>query len=510
MWLFYISCAWVAGIFLGAKVALPAAGLLVGLVPFLLAFLCPRRRRMLVMVGICFVVFALGLFRCSFSSGGEPSLNFYNDTGRVIVAGVVSEEPQTSGNSSTLVLDAKQVTVAACEEKVTGKVLVWVSRYPSYHYGDELRISGEMETPPVFEGFDYREHLACREIYSVVYYPGVELLGQNEGFAPLGGLYSLREKLSDSLSSALPEPQCSLAQGILLGDRTNIPDSITGTFSRAGTMHLLAISGLHIGIIAGIFLSLGIFIFGKQRSFYIWFALLAVWLYVVLAGMRPPVVRGAIMGSLFLLAEYLGRQRSAIIALGFTAAVMVAIHPHILWEVSFQLSFLAMAGIIYFFPHFRSPKGRSVVSVVGGGGRLADVRNMVDDSFAVSLSAIIAVWPVIAYNFGVISLVGLPATFLSLLAVPCIIVAAALVAFSGLFLPLLSQVLGWVAWFFLGYLMLVSQCFDALPLSSLQIGSFSTRLVWGYYVVLAVVVGCLELKGRKGWSLVNLRSQGER
>jgi competence protein ComEC len=275
-------------------------------------------------------------------------------------------------------------------------------------------------------------------------------------------------------------------------------------------MHLLAISGLHIGIIAGIFLILGIFIFGKQRSFYIWFALLAVWLYVVLAGMRPPVVRGAIMGSLFLLAEYLGRQRSAMTALGFTAAAMVAIHPRILWEVSFQLSFLAMAGIIYFFPHFRSPKGRRVVSTVGGGGRLAGVRDMVGDSFAMSLSAVIAVWPVIAYNFGVISLVGLPATFLSLLAVPCIIAAAALVAFSGLFLPLLSQVLGWAAWFFLSYLMLVSQCFDALPLSSLQVGSFSARLVWGYYVVLVVVVGYLELKGRKEWSLVNLRSQEER
>jgi len=404
---------------------------------------------------------------------------------------MVAEGPDVRGRSCLLKLSASEINIDGGKE-VSGTALVRVPRYPTYHYGDVLRVSGKLETPPQFDDFDYKSYLARQGIYSVIYYPKVELLSQGEGFKPLQWIYSLRERLSISLARALPEPQGSLAQGILLGIRGNIPDSLNQAFSRTGTAHLLAISGLHIAIVIGMLLSFAILVFGRQRYIYIWLALIAVWLYALLTGMRPPVIRGAIMGSLFLIGEYLGRQRGAITALAFAAAVMVGIQPQILWSVSFQLSFLAMAGLIFLYPYFQTWGRKGVTTIFGDREALAATGNIIVDGFAVTLAAIVAVWPLVAYNFGIVSSVGLPATFFSLPALPAIIVTAALVAFAGLFAPFPAQILGWPAWLFLSYLIFVVQGFDALPFSSFQLSGIPSWQLWGYYVVLAVAVTSLS------------------
>jgi competence protein ComEC len=212
------------------------------------------------------------------------------------------------------------------------------------------------------------------------------------------------------------------------------------------------------------------------------------WLYTLLAGMHPPIIRAAIMGSLFLIAEYLGRQRSAIIALAFAAAVMVGIQPYILWSVSFQLSFLAMAGLVLLYPYFQAWGRKGVAAIFRNREALVTTGSMITDVFAASLAAIIAVWPLIAYNFGVVSLVALPATFFTLPALPFIIVTSALVAFTGLFALLAAQILGWLAWLFLSYLVFLVQGFDALPHASLEVTAISTWHIWGYYAILAGVI----------------------
>lgn len=401
---------------------------------------------------------------------------------------MVTEEPDIRSKACLLKLSAGEIVVNSRKQEASGTALIRVPRYPAYNYGDVLQVTGKLETPPQFEDFDYRSYLARQGIYSVMYYPKIEILDRGQGCKALQWLYSLRESLSQSLARALPEPQGSLAQGILLGLRSNIPDSVSQAFSRTGTAHLLAISGLHIGIIIGMLLSLGILVFGRQRSIYIWLALLGIWLYALLTGMRPPVIRGAIMGSLFLLAESLGRQRSAITALAFAAAVMVGIEPQILWEVSFQLSFLAMAGLVFLYPHFQVWGRNSVASMFGNREVMVTTGDMVVDGFAVSLAAILAVWPIIAYNFGIVSLVSVPATFFAILALPAIIITSALVAFVGLFAPVIAQFVAWLAWLFLSYLLLVVYGFDALPFSSFQVSVTPIWQIWGYYIALAAVI----------------------
>jgi competence protein ComEC len=498
MWLLYVSCAWVAGIFLGSEISPPLFALAFGLIPLALIPFLPSNKKTLIVAGLCFFTLLGGglHFPSSLPPADEHSLSFYNDQGIMEIQGMVAEEPDIRDRHCLLTFSASEITVNGEKEELSGTALIRVPRYPTYHYGDALKVTGELETPLQFEDFDYKSYLARQGIYSLIYYPGVEVLDRGQGFKPLQWIYSLRERLSASLARALPEPPGSLAQAILLGLRGNIPDSLYETFSRTGTAHLLAISGLHISIIIAMFLSFGILVFGRRRSIYIWLTLVLTWLYALLAGMHPPIIRAAIMGSLFLIAEYLGRQRSAIIALAFAAAVMVGVQPHLLWTVSFQLSFLAMAGLILLYPYFQAWGRKGIASLFGSKERIAAVGNIITDGFAATLAAIVAVGPLIAYNFGVVSLVALPATFFSLPALPFIIVLAALVAFVGLLTSLVAQILGWLAWLFLSYLILVVQGFDALPHSSLEVTNVSIWYIWGYYAILAVVIAIVNYRNK--------------
>jgi competence protein ComEC len=423
----------------------------------------------------------------SLNTDDENKLNHYNGKDAEI-KGFISRDPELRDKSAHLYLQASEIRLNEEWRPVEGKALLFVPRYTEYRYGDVLHITGRLETPPQLDDFDYQGYLAHQGIYTVMSYPKIEITARGRGFKPLEWVYSLRDHLAQTLSVSLPEPQASIAQGIILGIRGNIPLSVNTDFVRTGTAHLLAISGLNLSIIAGIMLSIGIWLFGRRHYLYIWLALGTIWLYALLTGMHPPVVRGAIMASLFLAAELLGRQRSAITALTFAAAVMVGISPYTLGDASFQLSFLAMAGLVFLFPGFQTLGRKVIKAALGEEGAIVSIANIASDSLGVTMAAIIAVWPVVAYYFGIISFVGPLATFLSLPALPGIIVTSVLTGVLGFIALPAAQIIGWAAWLFLSYLLLVVGGLAASPLSFIEVGSIDANLIFIYYFVLAAAV----------------------
>ncbi len=490
MSLIYLSCAWVAGILLGSIFDLHPALLFSALVPLPILFITHQHRKLVILASLCLIALFAGALRypSSLPADDKNYLRFYNDQETVEIEGVVDTDPETGDKTTHLRLSATRIKVEQAWQEISGTVLLFVPRYPTYHYGDELRVTGNLQTPPQLDDFDYQAYLSHQGIYSTMLYPQIEPLDTGKGSKPLHWLYSVRNNLSQTLAKALPEPQVSLAQAILLGKRDNLPPQLKTDFSETGTSHLLAISGLHLSIVTGILLSIGIWLFGRRHHIYIWLTLGAIWLYALLTGMNPPILRAAIMASLFLTAELLGRQRSAFTSLSFAAAIMVGVNPQILWTASFQMSFTAMAGLIFIFPPLQS-LGRKVVSAtLGSDGTAVSIANLITDSFSVTLGAIIAVWPVIAYHFGIISLDTLPATFFALPALPAIIVTAALTAGVGLVALPLAQGIGWLAWFFLSYMLWAVKCFATLPPSPIQVDSVSPVLMWTYYLVLAATI----------------------
>ncbi len=191
------------------------------------------------------------------------------------------------------------------------------------------------------------------------------------------------------------------------------------------------------------------------------------------------------MFSLFLAALWLGRPRSALPAIALAAAIMVGINPSILWDVSFQLSFVAVAGIMLLMPPFQS-LGRKATG--GRTGAIASIADLIVSSLAVTLAAIIATFPLIVYYFDYVSLVALPTTFFALLALPGAIITTLLVAVLGLFVPTLSWIIGWAAWLFLSYIIKVVEGFGSLSFASYEVGPIDGVWVWVYYGVFMAIL----------------------
>jgi competence protein ComEC len=271
MFIIFLSCAWVLGIFLGSKFHLPWLLCLVGFAPLLLFFFTRRYKKWLVLAGLGIVLFvtAINYSYSSLYTIDEGRLRFYNDQGTFEIKGRLTSDPDVRDKSTHLTLKASAIKLDSGWQDVTGTVLVFVPRYPAYHYGDVLDVTGDLQTPPRLNDFDYRGYLEHQGIYTTISYPKIEVLDTGQGFPPLAWIYSLRDRFAQTLAQVLPEPQASLAQGIILGVRSNIPADLNTDFVRSGTAHLLAISGYNIGIMAGILLGVGLFLFGRRRYLYV-------------------------------------------------------------------------------------------------------------------------------------------------------------------------------------------------------------------------------------------------
>jgi ComEC/Rec2-related protein len=153
------------------------------------------------------------------------------------------------------------------------------------------------------------------------------------------------------LSKHLSGQELGIAQALILGDKSMLDNEIRSAFTATGSMHILAVSGLHIGLILQLLLAL-IKLGAKwvNRSTAILFVILLLWFYALMTGFSPSVIRAVFMFSVLTLTQMKGLQTSSINSLFFTAFIIVLWKPMYLFDIGFQLSYLAMLGIFLFYP----------------------------------------------------------------------------------------------------------------------------------------------------------------
>ncbi|MEZ4677348.1 MAG: ComEC/Rec2 family competence protein [Caldilineaceae bacterium] len=159
-------------------------------------------------------------------------------------------------------------------------------------------------------------------------------------------LYWIRARGEQLLNRLLPEPYAALANGMLLGIESGIPDALYEQFNLTGTSHVIVISGSNVALIAGVLLAFGQRLLGKRRA--LWPALAGIAGYALLVGGDAAVLRAAWMGGLFAIATTLERRSTALVSLAFACWIMTIANPLTLWDVGFQLSSAATAGLILF------------------------------------------------------------------------------------------------------------------------------------------------------------------
>ncbi|MBI4300886.1 MAG: DNA internalization-related competence protein ComEC/Rec2 [Chloroflexi bacterium] len=490
MTLIYLSSAWVAGIYLGSRASISIRTAVAATAVLLIAALAARKHSRPCLVLLCLALLFAGAarYRSTVPPVNDNTLAFYNGSQKATITGVVGAEPDRRDRVTLLRVNVHEIEVAGAHRPISGAALVTVAPFPTYRYGDLLSITGTLEAPQKLGDFNYPDYLARQGISSVANHPQVKLLASGRGFPPQAWILSLKERLSRSLASSLPEPQGSLAQGILLGTRSSVPDDLNDAFIKSGTSHILAISGYNIAIVIGVVSSFGLWLLSRRATLVL--TLAAVALFTMLTGAEPPVVRAAVMGTLVVIATATGRRSSALTSLAFAAALMVGLSPGTLWSVSFQLSFLSILGLIALAPPLTARGQRAVASL-----RHQDIADpersllsSIIESTAVTLSAIIATAPLIAYYFHRGSLVAPLANLLGVPALPPAMLTSAAVSILGLVNSHLAQAAGWVAWLSLSYLMLVVRLFARLPLASVDIGIVGAWVAWAYYGALALIV----------------------
>jgi competence protein ComEC len=204
--------------------------------------------------------------------------------------------------------------------------------------------------------------------------------------------------------------------------------------------------------------------------------------------MSPPVIRSAVMVSIFLFADLLGRQKSAMTAIGFAAALMVAITPKILADASFQLTFMSTLGMVVVAPRLQNWGKNIIADKLGEEGGFVKTADWVADSLFVTLGVTIAIWPLLVYYFGIFSVVSPLASLLVLPALPYLLGSGTLAAVLGIFLLPVGQIVGWLAWLAAFYMLVIINGFAKLTFSAINVGTINPAWIWAYFAALAAIL----------------------
>lgn len=496
MRLVYLATAWVAGIWVARAMEPPWYVLVAVGTGALLAAIITRKRPRISLAGACVVTAALGAARLSLALPRitTGSLAAFNDGGLVTLDGVVIAEPEERDGYTSLRLRVRSLiapdgSVAAVE----GRALARVPRYPRREYGDRLLVEGLLETPPSDGPFSYRDYLARQGIHSVVRRADTTLVAKRQVRGLGFWVPRLKRHLCASLGRLLPEPEASLLMGILLGDESGIPQPLMDDFAATGTIHIIAISGFNLTVVASVFAGAARRLIGRRHAFFV--AAAAIVAYTALVGAGASVARAALMAFLVLWARHLGRLSSAPVALAAAAVSLTAWNPFELWDVGFQLSFLATMGLIAYAEPFEGWVSRALGQALSPDWARRLV-GLLGEGLVATLAATIWVEPLIVYYFGQLSLTTLLSNALVLPAQPYVMIWGGLAALCGLVARPLAQAAGWVAWAFLAYTIGAVRVMASMPGGSVPL-HFSGGAIGIYYGLLACVTAWFQLTSER-------------
>ena len=296
--------------------------------------------------GFLLAAFAIGGWRyqAQVPKFTAEDLALYQPAKEVTITGTIITYPELSTTSSTAILRAEEININGEPVKVAGKLELRLPAGFHLSYGDQLRLTGDLRSVLAEGAPAHSSYLARRGIYSRMAFPQMVTIRRSGGSRFMSFIYSTRSLAYQFLQKEIPFQEASLLSGILLGIDWTIPRYLEDAYRATGTVHIIAISGFNISLIAWLVIRFFRRLFRPaQASFW---ALIAIVFYTIMVGAEPAVVRAAVMGSLAIPAYYFGRRVIGIHSLVFTASLMLLFNPTLLWDIGFQLSFLATLGLM--------------------------------------------------------------------------------------------------------------------------------------------------------------------
>lgn len=449
----------------------------------------------------CMIWLSVGLLGVCLYVCQHDKLNPRLSDRPVLYEAVLMSEPEQRGKVVRFDMTMLSGPLSGCRVKASVLRDTVEQCYRHLHIGDGMRAFSVMEPPRTIyqnSNFNYPQWLRAHGFVATtfIYYTDWEKCRLS--LAPLSSVdvvrlraMQLRERmLRRYRSSGFADETYALVAAMTLGDKSGLKQELKDTYAVSGASHVLALSGLHLGIISMILLLL----FRQFRLDGLGQALLVpvVWLYVFMVGMSPSIVRAAIMLTVYAVVSMAGRDRLSLNTLALAALLMLVFNPMTLWDVGFQFSFMAMLSIFLFF----RPVYRCVSFEWLGRHRLARALWTVT---VVSFTAQIGVAPLVAYYFGRFSTYFLLANFL---VVPCAyaILCGALLFFLSMPFPVVQGACAKFIQFFAVAQSRGLEWIASLPGASIEGIRLSAAQVFLIYLFIAVLA-LLGVYFRKMWHI---------
>lgn len=467
----YVSLALLSGALVGIAVASfqpvswPALLFILILAVIFVGAYVSCRRAAYVLIACALVATTLGMGRVMLApSTLAPSLVPLLNT-HVSVEGKVVSPPDVRAAT-------QRITVLVQHETGSSRVLAVVPSYPLVRYGEYVAVEGTLVRPEPFDTdtgrvFRYDRFLAKDGIFALIERGSLEVIEERQGIDRAHGLLTdLKPSFIDALAQALPEPESSLAAGLVAGGKQGLGKELLQAFTDTGLVHIVVLSGYNVMIIAeAVMRSLSF----ASRSVAAGGGAGIIALFILAAGAGAAGVRAGLMAGIALYARASGRTYDALRALCVAATLMLIWNPLLLiYDPGFQLSFIATIGLILGAPHVES--------------RLAFITlRFLREIVSATIAAQIAVLPLLLFQTGLLSIVSLPANVLVLPVVPFAMALSGLAGVAGWIVPPLAPFFGLPAYVLLAYMIHMTEFLSSIPLSAVSLPPFSFVLVLAAY-----------------------------
>jgi len=429
-------------------------------------------RKNILLGSLFLLTFALGILRLEMSDI-QPESEFLATkvNQNITLPGVICAEPAINETGQNIQVEFQSLN------NTKENILVKTGLYPTLTYGDQIEVRGRLLKPQNFavndendRVFDYVSYLNKDDIHYEIDFASVSIIAKNQGAWLTQKLLQVKNSFVGQIEARLPAPESQFLEGLLLGAKSAMGQEWRDKFARAGVSHTIALSGYNITIVADSLMRFFSFLPG---SFATGIGVLGIILFALMTGAGATVVRATIMALLVVVARTTGRNYDMTRALLLAGCLMVLQNPKILvFDLSFQLSFLATLALIYVSPmlieHFH----------------FVPQKFQLRELLVSTLATQIFVTPFILYKIGLLSLVALPVNLLILPFIPATMLFGFLTGLANYLFVYLAWVLTLVSKVLLGYELAVVTGFAALPYAAVTIKYFPLGLlVFSYSLI---------------------------
>lgn len=414
-----------------------------------------RRRGVFCALACVVIGLSMGLWRgAMFMQKTAPYEALYD---KKVVLRVAAEEDAVYGKNSQLTFSSTDVIAEQpAYGALPGRVKISGFGENMVYKGDVLKVTGKL-----------RSTLGGRQ--GTISYAQLELIAH--GNSTVG---ELRRRFTTGMLNALPEPMASFGSGLLIGQRSTLPQDVTTALAAVGLTHLVAVSGYNLTIIVNAVRRLTKW-GSKYQSLMLSLGLIVAFLLVT--GLSPSIVRAALVSGLTLWAWYYGRSWKPWLLITFVAALTAAWNPLYVWgDIGWYLSFLAFFGVLVLAP--------AVTRRLYGTREPRFLHAILIETVCAQLMT----FPLILFVFQQVSFISIVSNLLVVPLVPVAMLLSLIAGIAGMVIPMLSGWFAWPARLLLTYMLDVAKLLAKLPHA---VGSYSLPvggLVWMYIVELCGVV----------------------